>query len=229
MKTFETEKHNIPEGATHYSNEDAGNCFAWYKRIDGVKCLWMPGYFECWDIMDDQEAFNDSCVKPIPQTNIETPEEKEALDLIDTTPHQYEMSKFSGKKEIEWSDSDKLPPVGCEVMTSYTDDGCDDWCDFHGPGVIIAYHGDYVWVAHHGKFNRVHELCSIEFEKVEKESPQQREERERLEAAYDLYCVWVGDRVGHHAIDFNEWKIVPDYYKKWLRIVDKTNYRKEQK
>ncbi len=27
----------------------------------------------------------------------QTPEEKEALDLIDTTPHQYEMGKFSGK------------------------------------------------------------------------------------------------------------------------------------
>ena len=60
------------------------------------------------------------------------------------------------------------------------------------------------------------------------ENKQLREERERLEAAYDLYCVWVGDRVGQHAIDFNEWKVIPDYYKKWLRIVDKTNYRKEE-
>lgn len=87
--------------------------------------------------------------QPIPQTNIETLEEK----------------------EVEWVNVDELPPVGCEIMTSYTDNGCDDWCDFHGPSVIIAYHGDYVWVAHHGKFNRVHELCSIDFEKVNKETP----------------------------------------------------------
>jgi hypothetical protein len=100
MKTFETEKHNIPEGATHYSEEQLGAYFCWYiissdnaeiAVLDGV------GFGLNWHACEHSEQFGDN-VKPIPQTNIETPEEKEALDLIDTTPHQYEMSKFSGNK-----------------------------------------------------------------------------------------------------------------------------------
>lgn len=151
---------------------------------------------------------------------------KEALDLIDTTPHQYEMSKFSNPKEVEWSDNDELPPLGCEVMTSYTDNGCDDWCDFHGPSKIIAYHGDYVWVAHHGKFNRVHELSSIEFERVNKETPQQREDRERLEAAYDLFSIFKKICGVMEFVDFDKWKDTQPI-DSWLAVVDKTNYRKE--
>ncbi len=77
MKTFETEKGNIPEGATHYRDGGDSNYFAWYKRVDGVKYRWVPGYTECWDAMDDRGGFNYDYVKPIPQTNIEAPEEKE--------------------------------------------------------------------------------------------------------------------------------------------------------
>jgi hypothetical protein len=32
IKTFETESHNIPEGATHYLNETGTDCFAWYRE-----------------------------------------------------------------------------------------------------------------------------------------------------------------------------------------------------
>lgn len=87
MKTFETEKHNIPEGATGY-------------REQGDYIEWFSGEPGCWRLIASNVPSLDMCntskhVKQIQQTNIETTEEKEALDLIDTTPHQYEMSKFS--------------------------------------------------------------------------------------------------------------------------------------
>lgn len=69
MKTFETEKHNIPEGATHYSNETRDMYFAWRNakgesQVTSVDLEWMMfSPVREW--------------KPIPQTNIETPEEKE--------------------------------------------------------------------------------------------------------------------------------------------------------
>lgn len=42
MKTFETEKHNIPEGATHYANETDDDYFAWVKFVDGEVYRIMP-------------------------------------------------------------------------------------------------------------------------------------------------------------------------------------------
>lgn len=35
MKTFETEKGNIPEGATHYSNETGLLMLCWFKECLG--------------------------------------------------------------------------------------------------------------------------------------------------------------------------------------------------
>lgn len=68
MKTFETEKHDIPEGATHYYNEGACLCFAWFKDVGGVKYLWTPGGIECWQVMQHQDDFYSIGVKPIPTT-----------------------------------------------------------------------------------------------------------------------------------------------------------------
>ncbi|CAL9955124.1 hypothetical protein VPHK46_0007 [Vibrio phage K46] len=36
MKTFETEKGNIPEGATHYCNENDETFFCWFKGVGSV-------------------------------------------------------------------------------------------------------------------------------------------------------------------------------------------------
>jgi len=68
MKTFETEKGNIPEGATHYSNEAEGDCFAWYKVLHNVPFIWCVGYEEEWIKMIRPIEFEDKAVKPIPQT-----------------------------------------------------------------------------------------------------------------------------------------------------------------
>ena len=70
MKTFETEKHNIPEGATHYSDENDSGVFAWFKSVLGVNYLWCPGIEgqECWTELLCQEEMYGEEVKPIPQT-----------------------------------------------------------------------------------------------------------------------------------------------------------------
>ncbi|AUR92772.1 hypothetical protein NVP1177O_07 [Vibrio phage 1.177.O._10N.286.45.E10] len=66
MKTFETEKGNIPEGATHYRNEDKNSLFTWLKVSDDIK-LWC-------DILDDWRGIGShvNCIMdkitPIPQT-----------------------------------------------------------------------------------------------------------------------------------------------------------------
>jgi hypothetical protein len=61
------------------------------------------------------------------------------------------------------------------------------------------------------------------------ETPQQREERERIEAAYDLYCEFTNtsshDATCYSIEGFSKLQLAY----KWLAIVDKTNYRKETK
>ena len=70
MKTFETEKHNIPEGATHYSDESDTDVFAWFKSELGINYLWCPGIKgeEYWISLVDQREMYGEDVKPIPQT-----------------------------------------------------------------------------------------------------------------------------------------------------------------
>lgn len=160
MKTYETEKHNIPEGATHYQDECSKYHFSWFILDESKLRIKTPDQCTNWigvrlvDYIDR--------IAPIPQT-----------------------------KEVEWVNG--LPPVGSKVMCRYTDTDLEGWCDMHGPSDVIAYHGDYVWVAHHGKFNRVHELGCIEFEKPE--APEDREKRERDESAKQVMIDLCGDDV----------------------------------
>lgn len=65
MKTFETEKHNIPDGATHYLDETYDNFFYWGMRYDGRFKLMDTNSKEWLDV--NSETFNLNC-KPIPQT-----------------------------------------------------------------------------------------------------------------------------------------------------------------
>lgn len=58
------------------------------------------------------------------------------------------------------------------------------------------------------------------------ETPAEREERERLEAAYDLYCV-VADSDGGKPSKFEDWSSLKYAVKSFLAIVDKTGYRKD--
>tara|TARA_B100001105_G_scaffold124157_1_gene99523 strand:- start:5486 stop:6046 length:561 start_codon:yes stop_codon:yes gene_type:complete len=65
MKTFLTEKHNIPKGATHYMDETDDDLFAWYR--EDTKEVMVDGYLTPeWESAVGIEDLSD--LKPIPQT-----------------------------------------------------------------------------------------------------------------------------------------------------------------
>ena len=51
MKTFETEKHNIPKGATHYWNESCKGFFAWWN--ENTKEMLCPDGLGSWCRVSD--------------------------------------------------------------------------------------------------------------------------------------------------------------------------------
>lgn len=192
MKTFEKEKNNIPEGATHYIVNDGAWRFCWAKYQDGRLLI----------------KINDSWVR---------------TGWIADVPTIVEIPK---SEVVEWS-GEGLPPVGVECEMRCKQSSKSDWtlckvfayCSEMGAVAAVWYWFDNMW-----KHVTIEAKC-YDFRKIETEA--QREQRERLEAAYDLYREWVGGSVlTQNSIEFDEWKREPDFYKKWLRIVDKTNYRK---
>ena len=70
------------------------------------------------------------------------------------------------------------------------------------------------------------ELKPFHTDKLKKpETQEQREERERLEAAYDLYCLRCDAIKWSAKYSFDEFKEEDDAVNGWLAVVDKTNYR----
>lgn len=66
MKTFETENNNIPEGATHYSNETTMLMLCWFMESNGK--WWVRACNDtCWHECDHNENERYD-LKPIPQT-----------------------------------------------------------------------------------------------------------------------------------------------------------------
>ena len=68
MKTFETEKGNIPEGATHYQDQDGEHLFAWFKLNGEDLSINVPdqGVSDAW--FDCSISYFRGKIKPIPQT-----------------------------------------------------------------------------------------------------------------------------------------------------------------
>lgn len=66
MKTFETEKGSIPEGATHYMNEDRHSLFTWLKVGDDIE-LWCD-IMETWRCIGSHVNCIMDKLTPIPQT-----------------------------------------------------------------------------------------------------------------------------------------------------------------
>ncbi|MEL7307085.1 MAG: hypothetical protein AAGK05_03895 [Pseudomonadota bacterium] len=172
-KTFEDMKHNIPEGATHYQNETMEFSFAWFN-VDEDKCFvdgqWWPYSLDGYP-MDE--------IKPIPPTiKTESQEEREALDMIDTTSKQVES--LAKGDAVEW-DGEGMPPVGakCEILfKEYQHKG-------FGLFNVLAYHSGAIWVQYIGPLENngkcyTAECSTLEFRKPE--SPEQKAERERDEA-----------------------------------------------
>ncbi|AUR98292.1 hypothetical protein NVP1248O_78 [Vibrio phage 1.248.O._10N.261.54.F1] len=67
MKTFETEKHNIPKGATHYWNESCSGFFAWWN--DNTKEMLCPDGLGTWCRASD---LSDDIMHEIPSPHTET-------------------------------------------------------------------------------------------------------------------------------------------------------------
>lgn len=131
---------------------------------------------------------------------VETPEEKEAFDAIDTTPQQVESL---GKPE--WKNGDSV------VFGKDDRSGVYIAYDAYNEGHVIYSGGDYFYV------------LSGDFSKPD--TPAEREERERLEAAYYLYCKC---GIQHETVSFEKFKDGDDCYPGvWLGIVDETGYRKD--
>ncbi|AUR97698.1 hypothetical protein NVP1243O_75 [Vibrio phage 1.243.O._10N.261.54.B5] len=92
MKTFETEKHNIPKGATHYSNENDDNYFLWCKvDIDG----------QVWGVVEDESLL--ATVEKIQKPRTETEFVKVEYN------HAWEIIKlYEDGEELFKTDSDEL-------------------------------------------------------------------------------------------------------------------------
>lgn len=183
MKTFETEKGNIPDGATHYLNETDTDCFAWYR--EDTKEVMVGGYVAPeWESAGKDENLAD--MKPIPQAKTETP----------------------GEKEVEWVNGDDVEAYGKLYKYVGLDPFNDNLC------ICLANQDDDP------------QCFSIEvLNKPETEAEAERVERERLEAAYDLYCTALSENKDEIK-SFDHFKNYK-YKCGWLAIVDKTNYRKE--
>ncbi len=184
MKTFETEKHNIPEGATHYMNQTSYSYFAWCRYANDRLYATLPVEIDWVHVSED---IFDRNIKPIPQTNIETPEEK----------------------EVEWVNGDTV-----EYRNKH-----------EGEGVILTFVG----------INPTHKGYAVLYGKhlaggyvsaplsmlSKPETEAERAERERLEAAYDLYCEL---NANHNYVEFDRFKI---NFNNWIRVARKAGYRKE--
>lgn len=198
MKTFETEKNNIPEGATHYQEPDCEHIFAWFK-LDGDKLsIKVPGCNKDFDWDECKLDYYKGKITPIPKP-----------------------------ENTEWN-GEGLPPVGeeCEFKKHFESESRFVKCFVVGETkdkewlVIHCYNGDELHFAHKTK-------GVFEFRKPESPEEKERRERleaaeELHDIAQDAYFSEDGGRDGSAT-----WDKAPDRVRNmYLAIVDKTNYRK---
>ncbi|QGF20996.1 hypothetical protein PP409_gp05 [Vibrio phage Seahorse] len=201
-KTFEDMKHNIPEGATHYHNESDDHLFCWFKIESGKWFVHCPDEGERWH----------KCIREHHRIGIvqflqtELPQDREALDMIDTTSKQVEnlANNSESPNSSEWKNGDECVIRGESLIYIGESVEADIHC-VQEPGTCL-YRNAHISVI------------------KKPESPEEKVERERLEAAYDLYCEC---GVQYETLQFDTFK--EECGDVWLAIVDKTGYRKESK
>ncbi|AUR87914.1 hypothetical protein NVP1105O_71 [Vibrio phage 1.105.O._10N.286.49.B4] len=129
-------------------------------------------------------------------------------DIPTETPEEKEvLDGIDSAGEVEWKSGDIAILYGDQVL-------------------VIAYHPNHPVVVVETNDN---EYLNVGISDLSKpETPQQRKDRERLEAAYDLFVCAADDGVAVNP-NLKDWKSkYPSVVKMWLRVVDKTNYRKEK-
>lgn len=162
--------------------------------------------------------------------HVETPEEREEFDRlarehdneanqaremdIDTTPQQVESLSGSEKPNIsEWQNGDECV-WGSGLLAKIVGP-----MPSHPSRVVVEVKDA---LGAHVKVARINDL-------QKPETPAEREQRERLEAGYDLYedAQQAIGCIGYD--DFDLFKKSEVQVKFWLAIVDKTGHRKESK
>lgn len=185
-------------------------------------CNYSTGYVECFtrDSKVDMSTIRMVTITP-EEINVlyaerfwqtETPEEKEAFEVIEREANH--------SSSVEW-DGKGLPPIGtvCKVNR----DSFTYRVMYSSKHVVIVQNTandgtsaedlDIVLQLHKGNY---------EFAPLETEA--ERQERERLESAYDLFCCVTGNSNSYNFEDFYN-----DHHSDmWLKIVDKTGYKKEK-
>lgn len=112
----------------------------------------------------------------------------------------------------DW-DGKGLPPVGveCEVYGALGESSVWNKCKVFAIELGVAFISN-------GQSWTSRPVSEFKFRKPE--TPEQREDRERLEAGYELYKTC---GIQHETVSFNKW--FDNYKDVWLNIVDKTHYR----
>ncbi|CAH9013165.1 hypothetical protein VPHF35G1_0085 [Vibrio phage F35 g1] len=206
-----------PQGISVHKCNPADHCMTveefladGYKFELGDVCL--DGYgevvnidVEChiWDKPDDRDSsryiLRAAALESIPT---ETPEEKEVLDVIESAG------------EVGWKNGDAVylsNPEGFALTY-----GHDDMDKVHECVALLSSENAMVVRCGFGLGVFSLKMCS------KPETPQNREDRERLEAAYDLYCYVIDKETTFDS--FCNFGPLKDIY---IKIVDKTNYRKQ--
>ncbi len=125
--------------------------------------------------------------------------------------------------QVDW-DGAGLPPVGvmCELKYKAASHAIWRKCK------VFAYSNEDGFVAAiwhlDGETWRHNTIETSEYDFRKLESQQQLEVRERIEAAYALYCEsLIGE--DEETVSFDEFKEFKNRLRQWLRIVDKTCWR----
>lgn len=132
-----------------------------------------------------------ACAMEIPT---QTHEEKEALDMIDTTSKRVES--LAKGDVVEW-DGEDLPPVGveCEILfKEYPHKG-------FGLFNVLAYHGGAIWVQYTGPLENNGKCYTAECSTLEFRKPESQEQKAKRER--DEYIHVMVDDFNDQDIDYN--------------------------
>lgn len=158
----------------------------------------------------------------------ETPEEAEAFDIMAQDNEQLQNHEMNDLQLVIDVDGKLYTADDVRSLLSLQELHAGEWkagdeCEIEMDGKRQPYifgclfpHDKLMAIVFTGNSHMTIPSCRL----LKPETEDQRNKRERLEAAYDLYCTL---NAGHSVVEFDRFK---GTCRNWLRVVDKTNYRK---